>query len=135
MVTETIEITTSKEKFFLEYLTLKKPIIDALLTRINKKKTTLSDKPMRVLAELLYQNDKFKGNIPDDEVRFSTLFNKKMKDQMSEKLDMKEHHFNIYISQLRSIGIIDGKKIHKLFLISPTETHQLSFKFKLNGHS
>ena len=46
MKTETVEIVTSKEKFFLEYLTLKKPIINAILTKINRKKTTLSDRPM-----------------------------------------------------------------------------------------
>ena len=65
MEVESIRINTTKEKFFLEYLTLKRPIINAMLTKINGRKTVLNDIPMRVLAELLFLNDKY-NDLPDD---------------------------------------------------------------------
>jgi len=106
MQIETIEIKTSKEKFFQEYLILKKPVIDAMLSKIHNKKTVLTDIPLRVLAQLLYYND-----------------------------NMKEHHLNIYISQLRALKILDGKKIRPVFIIYAEESRTLNFTFKLNGYS
>lgn len=133
MDTETIEIVTSKEKFFHEYLILKKPVIDSILTKINKKKTILTDLPLRVLAQLLYYNDHYK-DVPLP-ARWDIVFSKKTKDLICENLEMKEHHLNIYISQLRAIKILNGKTIHSLFIIYTNDSRSLTFTFTINGHS
>lgn len=133
MQSETISIVTSKEKFFLEYLTLKKPIIDSVLTKINRKKTTLSDKPLKVLAKLLYYNDLYKDETEDH--KWNKVFSKEVKDIIGTDLGLKEHHLNNYISQLRTIKILDGKKIRPLFVIYAKDDLTLNFKFHLNGHS
>jgi hypothetical protein len=130
---ENINITTTKERFFLEYLILKKPAIDAMCRQLTgDKKATLSDKPMRVLAQLLYFNDHYK-DIPDQE-REKYLFSREVKELMCTNLDMKEHHLNIYISQLRHLGILEGKMIKPIFVIL-ADDRSLTFTFKLNGHS
>ena len=130
---ESIEIKTSKEKFFLEYLILKKPVIDSILKKLSgNKKATLSDKPMRVLSQLLYYNDKYK-HIPDSD-RHQYLFSREVKEMICENLDMKEHHLNIYISQLRGLGVLEKKKIRSLFVIF-ADDRSLTFTFTLNGHS
>lgn len=131
MQQESIEIKTSKERFFLEYLTLKKPVIDAILSKINKEKVTLSDLPMKVLAQLLYYNDSFK-DLPEQQ-RWDQLFSKETKDQICENLAIPEHHLNIYFSKLRKIKILNGKTISKLFIVYANDI-SLNFKFKLNGH-
>lgn len=133
MPNETITVTTSKEKFFLEYLILKKPIIDSMIRKITgNKKARLSDKPMRVLAQLLYFNDRFKDQ--DDIQRSRSLFSKETKDIICDNLGIPEHHLNIYISQLRNFRIIDNKKIRPIFVIY-ADDHSVTFTFKLNGHS
>lgn len=130
METESIEIKTSKEKFFMEYLILKKPVIDAILSKINNQKTSLSEKPLKVLAQFLYYNDKLK-DLPDED-RWNLLFSKEYKDKISESLSMKEHHVNIYISQLRKLRIFNGKKINKPFIVYAND-RTLNIKFSLNG--
>jgi len=134
MSKETIEIKTSKEKFFLEYLVLKKPVIDNILTRYNNgNKKTLSDAPRRVLAQLLYFNDKFRSM--EDSKRYANTFSKETKNQICDNLNIKEHYLNIYISQLRKLKIIDGKRIKNIFVIYAEDSHMLNFTFKLNGYS
>jgi len=133
MQIETIEIKTSKEKFFQEYLILKKPVIDAMLSKIHNKKTVLTDIPLRVLAQLLYYNDQYRDI--QEPGKWETVFSKKTKDAICDNLNMKEHHLNIYISQLRALKILDGKKIRPVFIIYAEESRTLNFTFKLNGYS
>ena len=128
---ETIEISTSKEKFFLEYLILKKPVVDTILSKINGEKTTLSEKPMQVLAQLLYYTDLFKDLNEND--KWAHVFSKKVKGEICSKLSMKEHHLNIYLSQLRGIKILEGKNIRNIFAVNVSDSHSLTFKFKING--
>lgn len=132
MALENIEIKTSKEKFFQEYLILKKPIIDAILSKINGgKKTTLSDIPRKVFAQLLYYNDHYKNE--NEEKKWNIVFSKEIKDKICENLGMKEHHLNIYISQLRGLKILTGKKINKFFIVYAEDKHSINFIFNLNG--
>lgn len=134
MASENIEIKTSKEKFFLEYLILKKPIIDSILKRLNSNnKATLSDLPMSVLAQLLYYNDKYR-DMPQQE-RYNLIFSKKTKELICDALDMKEHHLNIYLSQLRKLKILNGKSIRNIFVVYSGDIHSINFTFKLNGHT
>lgn len=130
---ETIEIVTTKEKFFLEYLILKRPIIDAILTKINRKKTKLSDLPLKVLAQLLYYNDLYREVYNEDET-WEKVFSRDVRVEIREKLNLKEHYFNNYISHLRTIKVLEGRKINKIFIVYADEDRELSFKFRLNGH-
>jgi len=130
MTVESIEIKTTKEKFFLEYLVLKRPVINAILTKINGHHVVLNDLPMRVLAELLLLNDKY--SVLADDVKWTMVFSRESKEHIMKKLRMKEHHLNVYFSQLRKIRILNGKKINKPFIINAVD-HDLSFKFVLNG--
>ncbi len=133
MEQESIVIKTSKEKFFLEYLILKKPIIDTVLTKINGTKIILSSTPRKVLAQLLYYNDMY-SSLEETE-KWKSVFSKNTKDLICESLGIKEHLLNIYISQLRKIKILDKKTINKLFIVYADTDHILSFKFSINGHS
>ena len=73
-----IGINTTKENFFLEYLIIMKPILNSLIRKINNgqvlrnKPPELYDMPMRVLAQLLYYNDKYKDL--DEYERFKKVF-------------------------------------------------------------
>jgi hypothetical protein len=132
MQAENINIITTKERFFLEYLILKKPAIDSMLKQLTgNRKATLSDKPMRVLSQLLYFNDQYK-EIPEKD-RSLQLFSREVKEMICDNLNMKEHHLNIYMSQLRHLGILEGKKIKSIFVIL-ADDRSLTFTFKLNGH-
>lgn len=130
---ESIPINTTKEKFFNEYLILKKPIIDALLTRINGERTTLSDIPRNVFAQLLYFNDYYK-DYPEQE-KWKMVFSKNTKDVICDELDLKEHQLNGYLSQLRKLKILNGKTINRPFIVYPGGEHTISFKFNINGHT
>ena len=133
MQTETFNIVTTKEKFFQQYLTLKRPIIDAMLSSINRKKTVLSDAPMSVLAQLLYYNDLYNDE-PSDDKRWDKVFSRETKLLIMKALSMKEHHLNNYLTLLRKLKILDGKKIREPFLIYAIDDRILNFTFKLNGH-
>jgi len=133
MPQESIEIRTTKEKFFHEYLMLKKPIIDAILTKLSGHKKTLSEIPRTVLAQLLYYNDAFK-DYPEEE-KWRMVFNQETKKMICESLDMKEHSLNIYFTKLRELKILNGKTINKLFIVYAGADHTLNFNFKLNGHT
>ena len=132
MELETIPIKTTKKNFFLEYLTLKRPVINAILTKINHKPVTLNDIPMRVFSELLYYNDKY-SDMKDDE-RFRNVFSMKTKKEICERLEMENHHLDIYFSQLRNIGILKNKSISKPFIVYARDM-SLNFKFIINGQS
>ena len=133
MQKETIEIVTTKDRFFNEYLILKKPIIDSVLTKINRKKTSLSENPLKVLAQLLYYNDMYKAE--EEDKKWSIVFSRETKTAIQDTLRMKEHHLNNYISQLRNMKVLDGKKIRNLFIVYVNDDRELNFKFKFNGHS
>jgi hypothetical protein len=130
MSIEVIPINTTKDKFFLEYLTLKRPVINVILTKINKRHTVLHDAPMYVLAELLWLHNEY-SDLEENE-KWSMIFSKNSKAKIRKKLKMPDHHLNVYFSQLRKMKILNGKKINKLFIINATD-HDLSFKFVLNG--
>ena len=72
-----MKIPTTKEKFFLEYLMIKRPVLNSIIRKINNgqqirgKTPELHYMPMKVLAQLLYYNDKYRS-YPDED-RFITI--------------------------------------------------------------
>ena len=133
MQTESVEIVTTKEKFFREYLILKKPVIESILWKLNRRKTSLSDIPLQILAELLFYNDQYKDE-PEDR-KWGFVFSREIKLNIAKKLGLKEHHLNNYLSHLRAIKVLEGKTIRDIFIVYPNEGRELSFKFRLNGHT
>ena len=94
MEIESIQINTTKEKFFLQYLILKRPVINSILTKINGRKTVLNDIPMHVLAELLFLNDKY-SDLSDDK-KWAMIFSRESRDFLTKKLRMEKHYLYVY---------------------------------------
>lgn len=131
------EIPTNKEKFFLEYLMIKKPIFDSIIRKINNgqmirnKPPELHNMPMRVLAQLLYYNNEYR-DLPEEK-RFKEVFDYDTKRKIMDRLEISEDNLNAYFSQLRKIRILDGKKINKHFLVYPDDSiFEVVFKFNIN---
>ena len=132
-----LPIPTKKEKFFLEYLMITKPIINSLIRKLNngqefrKKPPELYDMPMRVLAQLLYFNDKYKSDSDID--RFRKVFDYDTKRSIMDNLGISEDNLNAYFSQLRKIRILDGKTINSYFIVHPGDSvFEISFRFEID---
>ena len=128
---EVLDIKTTKEKFFLEYLTLKKPLIEFIVSSMLGKHTKVPDKLLNVLALLLYYNDQYKELT--EEERWKTIFHKDKRKEYIENLNITDSQLNTYFSMLRNYKILNGKSINKLFIIHPDNKYELTFKFSLNG--
>jgi hypothetical protein len=133
-------IPTTKEKFFLEYLMTRKPVIDSIIRKISNgqylrnKPPQLYEMPMRVLAKLLYYNDQYR-DLPDAD-RWRKVFDYDTKLLIMEKLNISEDNLNSYFSQLRKIRILDGKTINDFFVIYPKGNEfEITFKFRIDEKS
>ena len=76
---------------------LKKPVIESILYKINRKKVSLSDIPLQILAELLYYNDQYKDE--PEERKWDFVFSRPIKLSIANKLGLKEHHLNNYLKK------------------------------------
>lgn len=132
VLVEEIIIPTTREKFFFEYITLKKPVLDAILSKINKRKVILTDIPLKIYAHLLYSNDTNRHLSNNN--KWNIVFSRDTKQTICDMLDLKEHQLNNYFSILRKIRILNGRTINKPFIIYSSETQLLSFKFRINGN-
>ena len=124
---ETFEIKSSPETFFVEYLTLKKPIIEVILSQIHKKKVVLNPKLLGVFALLLYYNHKYKDL--DELIRWDLIFSNTTKEEIMKKLKISKMHLNTYLSMLRSLRLLNGNRINDPFIIYPNGGYDLTFKF------
>jgi len=136
-ISRVMEIPTTKEKFFLEYLMIKKPIFNSWIRKMNNGQWTkdkppeLNDMPMRVLAQLLYWNNHY-SYLPVEE-RNSQVFDYRTKVKIMDKLDISEDNLNAYFSQLRKINVLEGKSINNFFVVYPEDSaYEVTFKFKIN---
>lgn len=133
MENEVLNIKTNKENFFYEYLLLKKPVLEIVLSKINNgKKIKLSPKILKVFSILLYYNNLYK-DLPDSE-KWKQVFSKESKNIIMNALKINIMHLNTYLSILRNIKILDGKSINQAFIIYPEKSYSLTFEFNLNGH-
>ena len=124
---EVIEIKTTNERFFLEYLTIKKPFLENILSRINNKQVVIHPKPLNVFALLLYYNYVY-SNLAED-VKWKMVFDYKTKVAIMDSLGIKEGHLNTYLSTLRNMKLLNGKQISKPFIFYPDSGYELTFKF------
>lgn len=133
MENEVLNIKTNKENFFYEYLLLKKPVLEMVLSKINNgKKIKLSPKILKVFSILLYYNNLYK-DLPDSE-KWKQVFSEESKNIIMNALKINIMHLNTYLSILRNIKILDGKSINQAFIIYPEKSYSLTFEFNLNGH-
>ena len=124
---EIIKIDTTEENFFNEYLTLKKPLLEFVLSKINGKEIILNPKLLRVFAMLLYYNNKYREL--EEGVRWKMVFENGIRQNIAESLNINSKHLNTYISILRGIHLLTGKSISKPFILYPGEDYELTFKF------
>ena len=128
---EVIEIPTTGDRFFDEYLKLKKPLLELILTKINKRNIVLHPKLLQLFSILLYYNNKYRDM--DEEDRRKLIFNSRTKAEIAGSMKINARQLNTYLSILRNIRLLNGRVINKPFIIYPEETYRLTFKFILNN--
>jgi len=127
---EKFSYNCSLESFFTDYLRLKRPYIDAVLRHIHKEDRKLNDNPLKVLAQLLYYNNHYKSY--DDATRWKMVFDYDTKMKICEHLGMPEAHLNSYISKLRGLGIVKGKKVVDYYVVYPEAEMRIIFDLKVD---
>lgn len=125
--TEILQLNTNPKNFFLEYLTIKKPVFEVMLTMINKRKVKLNPKLMQVFALVMYYNYKYK-NLEED-MKWRMVFDYDTKVSIMNDVGINESHLNTYFSILRNIKLLNGKQISKPFIFYPESGFELTFKF------
>lgn len=128
---EILNIKTSGKKFFLQYLMLKKPVIDMYVSKYTGKQTQVPAKILHVLSLLLYYYNMYSDI--DEEDRWYKIFDKKHRDMICSDLDIKDQQLNTYFSMMRGYKIISNNIVNKLFIVMPDNEHELIFKFSING--
>ena len=128
---EILNIPTSEEKFFDEYLMLKKPILEYMLSKLNDKPIILNPKLMNVFALLLYYNNIHRDK--EDIDKWKIIFDNGTKKDIADKLHINAKHLNTYLSILRNIKLLNGKSINKPFIIYPESEFSLIYKFTINN--
>lgn len=116
-----IKIDTIPRKFFRQALEVLRNIPPL---------SSLRNKELDVLAELLYFNDRY-SNIPQD-LRWKLVFDYDTKMDIITYLDMKDVDLYNILTSLRKKGIIKGRQIDNTFgirLSDPT----ITFNFVVNG--
>ena len=120
----------SLETFFEDYLRLKRPYINAVLSTIHKKERHLNDNPLRVLAQLLYYNYVYRDI--EESMRWKIVFDYDTKIKICDRLKMPNTHLNSYLSQLRRIGIVKKKSVDKFWVFYPEKNIKLMFDISVD---
>lgn len=125
---EVLPVKTTTKKFFVEYLTIKKPFLEHILSRVNKKKIVIHPKPLRVFALLLYYNYTYRAY--ENGVKWKMVFDYSTKVEIMNELDINEGQLNTYLSTLRLMKLLNGKSISEPFIFYPEdEKFELTFSF------
>lgn len=124
---EVLQLATTPKKFFFEYLSLKKPILEVMLQIVNKKKINLHPKLLHVFALILYYNNEYR-DLPEEQ-KWKKVFDYDTKVQMMNEVGINEGHLNTYISILRNIHLLTGRQISHPFIFYPETGFELTFKF------
>ncbi len=119
----------SLKSFFDDYLHLKRPYINAVLTHIHGKESRLNENPLRVLAQLLFYNNHYRAL--DDDTRWKMVFDYDTRMKICTKLNMPATHLNSYLTQLRRLGIVVGRKVADSYVVYPEEDMRLVFDLKV----
>lgn len=135
MEERTYNINVTIDDFYRNYLIINRPLIDSILTKINKKSTHITDTPLRLLERLLYYNFLIAYNNPKlpKEERWKLIMDSKNKDRIAKDIGLKDKkRVNTYLSRLRNLGVIDSQGITKPFEIFP-KNQKITYKISING--
>ena len=129
-----IPINTTEEKFYLEYLKIFKPVLESLLSRINKEETTLTNKELCVTSQLLMYHNRYPDLPADDRSKLILNYNTRL--EIRNKFNLSEPHLNNMIYRLKKKGVLalDGS-INKIFMVNMEGGFELVFKFEVNGEA
>ena len=131
MGSEVLQIKTNEKKFFLQYLMLKKPILDIYVRNITGSSDQMPAKLIHVLAMLLYYNHLYSD--VEEEERWNKIFNSRHRKMICEDLGMKNQQLNTYYSTLRGYKMIINNRVNSVFVVKPEKDFELTFKFSING--
>lgn len=136
-MTEQYNLQGNTSKFFVNYLVVKRPIYNKIISENMGEKTNLTDKPLMVLASLLYLDYMFQKKRPSltESERMQFIESKSSKKKIASNLGLTDvSRVNNYLSHLRRMGIIkkDGM-IDDRFKINPEEEVIVEYKINVNG--
>lgn len=113
-----IPITTTKERFFRQYVELLNPIL------------ALRGKELDVLAKLLYCNNEKQYIKPQD--RWINIFSYDNKVSMRSDLGLSDASFANNLSSLRKKGVIVNNRVVDGILVYPGKENKFSLNFKFD---
>lgn len=125
--TEVQVVNTTIHNFFYEYLIIKKPAFEAVLSKIHKKQILLNPKILKVFALLLYYNFIYRNY--EESVKWKLVFDYDTKVQIMKTIEISEGQLNTYLSILRSLRLLNGRQINQPFIFYPEDGFELTYKF------
>lgn len=132
---KTYEINVNLDNYYKNYLIINRPVIDSILTKINKKHTKITDKLMQMLERLLFYNFHIAYKNPQltKHERWKLLMDTETKNKICEDMNLKDNkRVNTHLSRLRKLGVIDSQGISDHFEIFPKDT-QITYKIKIHA--
>lgn len=116
-----ISIPTNGKRFYRQFLEVLRSV-----PPISK----LRPKELDVLAEIMYQNDKYKDL--DIDVRYTMIFSTKIRIEMRDNVKIGEDSFNNNLSILRKLKILSkGNQLNSfLDTVIFDDNYNLNFEFK-----
>ena len=119
-----IQIKTTKQKFFREWLEMMKQA-----PPLNK----LRNKELDVLSQIMFSNDMEK-EIVNPEKRAKIIFDYSNKQQMMTAIGMNNNSFANCITRLRKLNLLrKGNLLHKSLDIHPNPEYEVLFSFQLDN--
>ena len=93
----------------------------------------LSSKPAETLAEVLYQNYKFRNIVTEAKYRWITVFDVENRRVMQDNLGIGDRNFSNFLTVLRKKDILKGIEVAERFVVYPlVEENEVSFKLSFN---
>lgn len=107
--------------FYIQYVT----IIAQLFS--------LSAKPAETLAEILYQNYRFRNIVTETKYRWITVFDVENRKVMQENLGIEDKNFSNFLTALRKKDVLKGIEVNDKFVVYPDiEEDVVKFELKFN---
>jgi len=114
-----INIKTDKEKFFLQYLNVIKPLLGS----------KLANQEIEVLSQLLYYNNEYKDL--DVKARGIVIFDYDTRVKIMEKLDISYNTLGNNLLKLRKKGFVKGNTIKESLIVYPEKKMNINYNFTL----
>ncbi len=113
-----VNIPTTEESYFLQYLTILKPI------------SRMRDKEIQILAQLMFYNNRYSHL--EQEVREKMVFDTDTRMRIRQKLKMSEASFNNCLTELRKKNVIVGTRLSKAYnIFTNGGREELTFRFSI----